>query len=826
LNIHARITGRILVLSILVLALVDPRLPWRDAPVDAVVLVDESFRLDGLLGSSQWQALRDELKRLPDESRFAVLRFGAVSVLETAYQPVADLPQSVPRTLPLDRSASNIEDAVLSGLRLLEPGRPAAMILLSDGRETTGDATAALRLAADASVRVFDAAHAFSSAFEDEVRILDLDLPARVRLGQRLPVGVTLAGPRKQTVRLSLLLDAGLEVEEQVLIGDGGRRHVAYWLDPAVTGVGRVELVVDFDERSAPLRRVAMVEVEPPPGVLHVGTAGGMPSAALSLIAGGWPLRYAGPQALAQALDDDPHVIILDDLAVGDVPDAVWNSLERQVREHGTGLIVLGGPRSFGRGGYRHSQLETLLPVIAEAVRPQPPATVLFVVDKSGSMDRSEAGVSRFAFARQAVIETARQLSPDDTTGLLAFDAEPHWVVELARHPDPVTAIESGWKMQPGGGTRLHEALREAVASLEHAGDEMRLLVLVTDGLVGEGGFEDLAPLFAQTGTRLIAIVVDGGEELGVLDSLAATHGGSVVSVGDVMQLPRLMPALVGEQRAMTETAEQVEVVEPLPFAFPGPWPRVDAYAVTRARPHASVFLRSEHGDPLLAGWPVGAGWVLALPGGLGGWAPAWQRWAQGGVLLGGLVEWASARHASPWLELRAEHLPGRLRLDLEAVTGKREWLLDGRAEFVVRDPAGRVIELEGQAEGPGRYVAETPVSQAGLYRVAAQLGSHTTWRDSYRVPMTDADAIYRREDWIDQGLLLPWPEGGLAASTRTRSELPTRAALAAFGVLAYLALIFRERGLWGVLGGGSQSSSGAWRASLWSRVMARGLRR
>src|SRR6185503_16687645 len=91
-------------------------------------------------------------------------------------------------------------------------------------------------------------------------------------------------------------------------------------------------------------------------------------AAVAALRAAGWPLVAATPaDFVGYTTRLDEHAgIVLDDLAIGDLAPSSWQALEDAVESSGATLLVLGGQRSFGAGGYRHSTLEALLPVTAE----------------------------------------------------------------------------------------------------------------------------------------------------------------------------------------------------------------------------------------------------------------------------------------------------------------------------------------------------------------------------------------------------------------------------------------------------------------------------
>ena len=69
--------------------------------------------------------------------------------------------------------------------------------------------------------------------------------------------------------------------------------------------------------------------------------------------------------------------------------DRQLGSLQAYVRDLGRGLVMVGGPRSYGAGGYEDTQLEETLPVDmgVRDRQKQPDVALVVVIDKSGSMD-------------------------------------------------------------------------------------------------------------------------------------------------------------------------------------------------------------------------------------------------------------------------------------------------------------------------------------------------------------------------------------------------------------------------------------------------------
>src|SRR6185436_18687730 len=102
-------------------------------------------------------------------------------------------------------------------------------------------------------------------------------------------------------------------------------------------------------------------------------------------------------------------------------------------------------------------------PVSAEPpVEPQQGSLALFlVVDRSGSMDvisggAAASGASKIAMAREAAIQAADLLQPEDTLGVIAFDSNFQWVVpptKLHTRDDVRRAQAQISTIKAGGGT-------------------------------------------------------------------------------------------------------------------------------------------------------------------------------------------------------------------------------------------------------------------------------------------------------------------------------------------------------------------------------------
>ncbi|NUW31360.1 VWA domain-containing protein [Nonomuraea sp. SMC257] len=164
----------------------------------------------------------------------------------------------------------------------------------------------------------------------------------------------------------------------------------------------------------------------------------------------------------------------------------------------------------------------TVVPPALEA--PRAPRDLVLLLDRSGSMSGWKMVAARRAAAR--IVDT---LTSNDRFAVLTFDSvveQPFEGLVEASDRDRYRAVEHLARVDARGGTELLEPLREAVRLLPPAEGRERVLVLVTDGQVGN---ED--QILEQAGgalsaMRVHAVGIDRAVNAGFLGRLAGLGAG------------------------------------------------------------------------------------------------------------------------------------------------------------------------------------------------------------------------------------------------------------------------------------------------------------
>jgi uncharacterized membrane protein len=763
--------GAALLLEVLALALLVSAVsghPWPVEPArkSVVVLADRSASMPSAALQSAVRDTAAATLALQPAIDLRVIDFAG----QTGPARVVESPEAA-QTAPstdLARDATNLARAIEHATLDDNVPRGATLVIVSDGKATIGDTVRALEGAAMAGTAVLWRTVVAPST---SPRIAEVFAPGRAHPGQPIPVTIRFAGTTDRPLRVVVAARDASVPEATSTLRAGELASQTLLLQASSAGTLLLDVRLVDAATNAPVEvweLAAAVNVEPRATVLYVTD---QPSAlARSLQAGGWTLEPVTPRQFTRlaAQLSQYSTVILDDIPVEAAQPATWDALARAVRDRGTGLLVLGGGRSFAAGSYHGSRLEDVLPVESRPAALGDAAAVAFVVDKSGSMGASAAGVDRFRMAQRAVAATAATLTERDAASLIVFDVAARELIRLTGAARFQREAAAPWPVLPRGGTRLAPAMAMATAQLEGAAAARRILILVTDGFVDEVPVAELRARLALARIELIALAVGPDANLNALAGLAGPSQVTLRTVSEAAELPALMRSSLETRRAPVERGV-IAVHTPRALHFVQPrgdaWPPVSAYAVTTPRGDAVVHVESAKGDPLIAYRQEGLGRVVVVTSGLGAWTQDWLRWRHWPALAGGLVDWVAGAAAQPGLALRAADLPMELLVNVDLAAGGR-WSERMPAEIQVHLPSGRIDMLPLAASAPGRVTCVLRDPAAGLYRFTVVTTAGSQSLTHLRQPVRErgiAGPNPQLQAWQGTGLIQAWSPAALA---------------------------------------------------------------
>lgn len=677
---------------------------------------------------------------------------------------------------------SNGERAFESGMAAAKHAESALrMVLVSDGN-LDGDVWSAVRAAAAAGVQIDVLPLMYK--VDGEVMVHAVRAPTDAREGQTVKVSVELRAAGKVAGQLLLkhndawvdlngaaegtaLPIKASEWQTSVDVGDGATRLYALtkYIDRPIseTGVNTFDAVFEPAEESglanaitANDRGQAFTLVAGQGKVLVVDGVGGEAGKILprSLAQRGIDTQLATvagmPTTLAEMRKYD--AILLHNIPAEDVSPAIQEDLARYVHDLGGGFAMIGGPKSFGAGGWTNTAIDKyILPIQCQIPTQQvlPSGALILVIDRSGSMSAPVAGSphKQQNVAAEAAILALSAMYPQDKVGVVSFDSSAKWIVKLQFNRDPKAIADKIRAIGSGGGTSIDAGVRAAVDALkaEPVGENaIKHMIVITDGQGSMPNNFKLGGELRQSGITISTIGVGNGHNSTGLASLAQTGNGTYYPVIDPKNLPQVF---IKEARAIRKNLIKEATFTPRirPVASPimvgiDSVPPLQGFVLTGKKPDPRIAIPivADEGEPIFAHHQVGIGRSAAFT------ADATNRWAQDW-----LGDWGgSSNYADFWARtvrqiarpaastqadltatIDGDNLTVRLDAagDTDFVTGPGRRASFGNNLSVrgsVVGPDGKTIEVNLEQVGPGVYEAIMPAREAGNYIVDLQMAN------------------------------------------------------------------------------------------------------
>ncbi|MBN1921998.1 MAG: VWA domain-containing protein [Anaerolineae bacterium] len=757
---------RLGLLSILGLALVDVRIVQSTRDLVTVFVVDRSAsveahrqEIDALL-STAWES-----KGARD--RAGIVAFGDDVWVEQSLTEGALIPQT---TVTPRRDATDIAAAVRLGASLIPEGAPGRLVLITDGLETRGDGAVALSKAHDLGIETL-VAGVGQNALSPEVWVEALRLPARAIPEDTVTVNVILGATVAQPVQL--VWSVGEQVGEatwQVAAGES-----SYLVSFTAPNVGltpvRFCVLAEQDHHLENNCSGGWLRVEGAPQILVVGTleeraplAAALSQTNLEIIQ-----RLPGEMPLSAQTLSGYAAVVLVNTPVRALPLQAATSLHTYVRDLGGGLVAIGGPESYGVGGWSSTDLETALPVIMQVQDPRrfSPLATIIVIDKSGSMAAADTGgsISKIRLAAEAASRAAEALNDDDMLAVVAYDDRPADTFGPVSGRDRELLIERLLSLQAGGGgiyvrDGLIYAEQLFESGFEPGPGQQRHVLLVADGSDAEqqaGALAQVTALRAQ-GVTVSVIAIGAGSDVPFLQEVAQEGQGRFYLTERAADLP----AIFTEEMARVRRSYIVEqVFSPVPGIAWAPLesfttlPSLQGYVATTPKPGAEVPLwGAVTVDPLLATWQYGLGRAVAWTSdATGRWAVDWLAWEDFPRFWGSIVRWVLPSPVDEGIALTVEAEGELAHIILDVWDAGAESPTEGL------DLVLQASQLEGIAPlpatelrqtAPGRYETVLTLGDAmapWLFRVSGQRQFTMGWVSPYAtefVPGNSAEAITR----------------------------------------------------------------------------------
>ncbi len=736
---------RSVVILLLATALAKPSWEKRGEGLTVTLLIDRSQSIPLPLKTSSVRFLDRAAKaRERREDRLAVITVAKDANIAAMPDANSGVPTGGD---PADLTATNLASGLELALAIMPDDTANRVVLASDGNETTDSILAVAELAkanrVPVDVIVLEYEH------QNEVIFDSIIAPARARQGQTVNLRMVLRSQAAASGNVRLRMN-GVPID---LNGDepGEAMHVSIQPGPplvlqvplSLTMPGPMQFEAVFEPD-----RVEMDQIErnnTAVAVTFVGGEGKVLIVTDNDSEAEYLVRAMNQSSIAVEVKRPSELmgglVMLagyDAVIMVNVPrhafdDAQDRMFHAYVHDLGGGFVMLGGPDSFGAGGWIDSETSKVLPVKLD-----PPQTRQMVRGALALIMHSCEMPQGNYWGQRVAIAAIQALSSLDYVGIVEYNWNPQgvningcsWAFPMSIAGDKSAPIAAAKQMVVGDMPDFDPSIELAYQGLMSVRAGQRHAIIISDG-DPQPPTQALLDKYKAAKITITTVMVAGHGSAADQASMQYTAeylGGRYYNVTNPKNLPQIF---IKEAQVISRSLiQEGDIYQPrFTTRLPGPTsgfnavPQIDGYVLTAAREGLAqlplVVQTQEGADPIYANWNYGLGKSIAYTSdATGRWATRWVSWEQFRVFWEQSIRWVM-RPSSPANFAVNTRIEGDTAfVEVEAMDSGAAFLNFLQTSAVVLGPDNTPTSLPLQQVGPGRYRGQFRTGDPGAYLV------------------------------------------------------------------------------------------------------------
>ena len=749
---------RTVVLVALVLALAEAQMVRTSSRVAVVYLLDQSLSIPQARREAMRRYINDSIVRHRRDDDYAgVIVFGRDAAIEV---PPFDDEVQLGETIEslFDPKHTNLAEAMRLAQASFPEDAAKRIVIVSDGNENLGDALAQAHSVVDSGIGVDVMPIRYASSAD--VLVERIAVPSDVRRGQpfdlRVIVGNTAEPTADDTGRVSGRLVITEESGDEPRVLSDERVTLAPGKNPfsirqIIDRPGAYRYAANFvpddladDALSQNNRATGYAYVRGRGQVLFIINHEEAPEHDFLIDVLADENLEVTVQPTDQLFTDPNELQPFDTVVLANVPREYFSDhqikmLVRNTEQFGSGLVMLGGPNSFGAGGWLNTEIEKAMPVDFQikASKVLPRGALALIMHAS---EMAQGNYWQKVVAKEAI----RTLSNQDYCGLLHRSGNEQWLwrpgmrrVGGARE----RMLSRVDRMTPGDMPDFDPTLRMAhrgLAALKDAA--VKHIIVISDGDPSPPS-PGVIQLFkdAQITVSTVEIASHGVSINNAMENLATATGGKYYAPRNPKNLPRIFqrearrvtrPLIYSDDRGFRPSVylsnELVSGIEPL-------LPPITGFVMTTVKqnPLVEVSLVSpvptgrEQNNTILASWPYGLGRAVAFTSDTGArWTTPWTEWEGYNKLHSQIVRWSMRPGEGETKFIPAVQLQDGIAQVVVTALDKDDAFLNFlELAGTVVGPDMETTPLQLEQTAPGRYKGTFRADDSGSYFITLSSG-------------------------------------------------------------------------------------------------------